>query len=353
MGRTPGISPMAMENDGISIAALTAWMDRERLGSGAISNVEALTGGTQNMLVRFWRDGRAYVLRRPPMHLRANSNETMKREARVLAALANTNVPHPRLVAASSDETVIGACFYLMKEVQGFNATLDLPTLHAGSEAVRRAMGLNLVEAAATLGRVDYLQLNLASLGQPQNFLDRQVRRWRSQLASYAEMQDWPGAKGLPDSERVARWLEIRQPSRFEPGLMHGDYHLANVMYRFDGPEIAAIVDWELTTIGDPLLDLGWLLATWPDTTFDDDPPVVTPWTGFPSSAELVDHYRAHSHRDLSSIEWYAVLACFKLGIILEGTHARACAGLAPRETGDKLHASAVRLMQRALRWIG
>jgi aminoglycoside phosphotransferase (APT) family kinase protein len=118
---------------------------------------------------------------------------------------------------------------------------------------------------------------------------------------------------------------------------------------------LAAIVDWELTTIGDPLLDLGWLLATWPDP---DGPAMggtmqVEPWEGFPTAAELVARYRARSDRDCDAVPWYEVLACYKLGIILEGTHARACAGRAPPATGDLLHAMTVALFERALRRIG
>jgi aminoglycoside phosphotransferase (APT) family kinase protein len=121
-------------------------------------------------------------------------------------------------------------------------------------------------------------------------------------------------------------------------------------MYRFDAPRLAAVVDWELTTIGDPLLDLGWLLATWPEGTTGTVS--VTPWEGFPSADELVAHYAKQTTRDLSQIHWYGVLACYKLGIILEGTYARACAGKAPKATGDQLHASTIGLLERANRWI-
>ncbi len=121
-----------------------------------------------------------------------------------------------------------------------------------------------------------------------------------------------------------------------------------------DGPALAAIVDWELTTIGDPLLDLGWLMATWP---LPDAPPgerlTVTPWEGFPTAAELVERYGAQTDRDMRHMDWYAVLACFKLGIILEGTHARAAAGKADKSTGDALHAQTLSLFRRALGWIG
>ncbi|MBS0409958.1 MAG: phosphotransferase family protein [Proteobacteria bacterium] len=328
-------------------------MDGQGLGKGPLEDVQSLGGGTQNILLRFRRASRSYVLRRPPPHLRANSNETMRREARMLAALAGTNVPHPGLIAACPDETVLGAAFYLMEPIEGFNPTTGLPELHAGSPAIRHRMGLALVEGIAALGALDYRALGLEGFGKPDNYLERQVARWRSQLDSYVEHPGWPGPKGVPGVDKVGAWLEAHRPASFHPGIIHGDYHLSNVLYRFDGPELAAIVDWELTTIGDPLLDLGWLMATWPE---DDRPSnanvSVTPWDGFPTLRELVDHYRPRTHRDLAAIDWYAVLACYKLGIILEGTHARACAGRAPKETGDRLHAQTVGLFERALRWI-
>ena len=133
--------------------------------------------------------------------------------------------------------------------------------------------------------------------------------------------------------------------------MIHGDYHLANVLYRFDGPELAAIVDWELTTIGDPLLDLGWLLATWPEGG-EAGNVSVTPWDGFPTADELVERYAGQTDRDLTHMRWYGVLACYKLGIILEGTHARAAAGKAEQATGEALHNQTLGLFRRALRWI-
>ena len=133
---------------------------------------------------------------------------------------------------------------------------------------------------------------------------------------------------------------------------MHGDYHLANVLYRYDSPELAAIVDWELATLGDPLIDLGWLLATWPDPAEYGERLPVAPWAGFPDSEMLIERYRAGSRRDMSAIAWYEVLACYKLGILLEGTHARAAAGKADAATGQMLHAKTIALFRRALRRI-
>lgn len=330
--------------------ALADWMSREGLGQGPIEHGTLLGGGTQNILLRFTRDGRDYVLRRPPPHLRANSNDTMRREMRMLEALADTGVPHPRLIAGCPDETVIGAAFYLMEPIEGFAPVNGLPPAFGQRPEMRHRMGLALVEGIASLGAVDYRAVGLEGFGNPGQYLERQVGRWRSQLDSYRSFAGWPGAGAIPGVETVARWLENNRPSGFEPGILHGDYHLANVMYQPDAPELAAIVDWELTTIGDPLLDLGWVLATWPEDGQATVPTLkVEPWEGFPTPDELVAHYGDRSHRSLAAIDWYTVLACYKLGIILEGTHARACAGKAPKATGDLLHTSTVNLFERAL----
>lgn len=338
---------------GVDLAALEAWMDGQGLGSGPLEDVARLTGGTQNILLRFGRAGRGYILRRPPPVLRANSNETMRREARVLGALAGTDVPHPGLIAACPDEDVIGAAFYLMEPIDGFNATQGLPALHAGDEAIRHRMGLAMVDAIAALSQVDYRAVGLEGFGKLDNYLERQVGRWASQLASYAEMPGWSGPDAIPGVEKVARWLDDHRPDAFQPGIIHGDFHFGNVLFRRDSGELAAVVDWELCTLGDPLLDLGWLVATWPEGEKPHATDVaITPWDGFATPAELVAHYAARTGRDLAHFDWFAVLACYKLGIILEGTHARACAGKAPRDVGDRLHAHTIYLFERALKRI-
>lgn len=336
------------------LGALRAWLDEQGVGSGELEELTLLTGGTQNILLRFQRNGQRYVLRRPPPHLRDNSNETMRREARVLRALADTQVPHPRLVASCDDDAVLGAAFYVMENIDGFNATSKLPDLHASSADVRHRMGLAIVEGAAALSLCDYKALGLEGFGKPDGYLGRQVSRWKSQLEGYAKVAQWPGASQLRGVDDVAAWLDANLPNDFQPGLIHGDYHLANVMYRNDGPELAAIIDWELSTIGDPLVDLGWLIATWPDGEDSGTTSVfrIKPWQGFPTVDELVAHYAKLTQRDLSSLDWYFVLACYKLGIILEGTHVRACAGRAPTDVGNRLHEHAVDLIRRASRKI-
>jgi aminoglycoside phosphotransferase (APT) family kinase protein len=323
-------------------------MDAQGLPAGEIVDVESLGGGTQNILLRFCRAGDTYVLRHPPLHKRANSDETMRREARVLGALAATDVPHPRLIAACGDLEVLGSAFYLMESIDGANPTVELPAPYLRDERWRWELGLSMADGAAAVGAVDYVALGLADLGKSDGYLERQVGRWRALLASYGELEGYPGPE-IPGVDAVGTWLEANRPESWRPGLIHGDLHLANVMCRFDRPELAALIDWELTTIGDPLLDLGWLLATWPDAEGAHVGLIaVTPWNGFPERADLVARYAERSDRDLSAIGWYEVLACYKLGIILEGTHARAFAGLAPKEMGDLLHAGTLELFKRA-----
>jgi aminoglycoside phosphotransferase (APT) family kinase protein len=301
-------------------------------------------------MLRFTRAGRPYVLRRGPRHLRPRSNSVILRETRVLAALAGSDVPHPHLIAACDDPGVLGdAVFYLMEPVDGFNAGEGLLPLHAGDPGVRFQMGLSMADALAKLGAVDHVAVGLADFGKPAGFLERQVPRWLAELDSYREYENYPGPD-IPGVDRVAAWLERRRPTTWTPGIMHGDYHAANVMFSRTGPEVVAIVDWEMCTIGDPLLDLGWLLATWRQsdatsafggTLFEKG--------GLASTSDLVEQYARNTTRDLSHITWYTVLACFKLGIVLEGTQARASAGKAPKEVGELLHAATVSLFEQAL----
>jgi aminoglycoside phosphotransferase (APT) family kinase protein len=339
----------------VDFDALARWMDEQGIGKGRVEAVTPLTGGSQNVIVRFTRGPKDYVLRRPPAHPSADGNETMRREARVLGALGGSAVPHPRLIGACGDETVLGAAFYLMEPVEGFNPGVGLPTIHAGDPAIRHRMGLVMVDAIASLGSIDYRAVGLDGFGNPDGFLDRQVSRWKRQLDGYARHEGWPGAQGLPEIERLATWLAAEQPTSFTPGILHGDFHLKNVLFRNDGPEIAAVIDWELATIGDPMLDLGWLLATWrdPGAPASDAQIVVEPWDGFPTPAELIARYAESSGRDISRADWYAVLACYKLAILLEGTFARACAGKAPAEIGERMHTSAIRLLGKAARLAG
>jgi aminoglycoside phosphotransferase (APT) family kinase protein len=337
----------------VQLGGLEAWMDGRGLGEGPLADVRRLGGGSQNLLVRLMRGERAFVLRRPPEGRGAKADAALLREARVLGALAGTGVPHPGLVAACDDPGVLGAAFLLMEAVEGFNAVDRLPALHASHAAVRWRMGLSIAEAAARIGVVDYERAGLGDLAKLDGFLERQVPRWSAQLEGYGKLAGWPGPAALAGLQDVGRWLEDRRPARFQPGLTHGDFHIANVMYRPTDGEIAAVVDWELAAVGAPLLDLGWLLATWPDPARDDEGPLhVEPWDGFPPPEALIKAYAGASALDLSDIGWWRVMACFKLAILLEGGFARACAGLAPKDVGERLHGRALNLAKRAQAWM-
>lgn len=335
--------------DGVDLGRLRQWMDERDLGTGPLSDVTELTGGTQNVLLRFERDGRAYVLRRPPVHKRKNSDETMRREARVLGALAGSDVPHPGLIAAEPDTDVLGAAFYLMEPVDGFNPAGGLPEPHRSDASMRRAMGFSMMDAIAALSRVDHEAVGLGDFGKPDGWLERQVPRWRSQLDGYAELDGYPGPD-IPAVQEVGEWLTANQPSAWSPGIIHGDYHFLNVMFAPESCRMAAIVDWELATIGDPLLDLGQLLSAWPDGGSID---VGIGGSGWLTPDEVIARYADKSGRSVDDIDWYRVLACYRLGIILEGTHARAFAGKAPAEIGDQLHATTVGLFGLAASIIG
>lgn len=336
----------------IDLAVLTRWMDAQGLGDGPISNPTTLGGGTQNILLRFVRSGRAYVLRRPPRRPRPESDEVMRREMTVLAALSGSDVPHPALIAGERSPDVLGTAFYLMEPVEGFNPTQGLPPLHAGDAAMRRRMGEAMVDAIVALSRIDPDKVGLSNFGKLDGWVERQTPRWRGQLDGYAGFAGWTGIEALPDVDAICGWLEANPPAAMRAGLIHGDFHFANVMFRRASPELAAVVDWELASRGDPLLDLGWLTATWRDPEEDEHAVAVTPWSGFPALDEVVDRYLAATGRSAADARWYSVLAPFKLGVLLEGSHARACAGLTPRAIGDQLHAHAISLFRRALRRI-
>jgi len=209
-------------------------------------------------------------------------------------------------------------------------------------------MGEEFAGAAARLAAVDHLAVGLAGLGKPDNWHARQVERWRSQLEGYRELDGYGGHQ-LPYVDEVGAWLADHVPVDGRIGLIHGDFQFPNVMFSLEAPRISGIIDWELTTLGDPMLDMAWVLASWWE---DGDPegraPAVEPWGGFLSRDDLVRRYGELTGRDMASMPWFFVLACYKLGCILEGTHARAKAGQATQEMGDRLHAYALWLFAKA-----
>ena len=331
-----------------NVARLASWLAEAGIAEGEIRDVRLLAGGTQNLILRLSMGGRDLVVRRPPIG-RALGEKTIGREAIVLGALAGSAVPHPRFGGLCEDRAVLGAPFLVTDEVKGFNATVEMSGSAGRDPAFRHTMGLALVDGLAALASVGIESGALSALGRADGFLERQVDRWAKQLASYELLASWPGAEQLGPVAAIGLWLKANLPDDFQPGLMHGDYHIGNVLYCPEDGGLAAILDWEMAALGDPLLDLARLVTAWPNARNEGLLSLkVEPWDGFPSADELVDRYATLTGRSMDALPWFEILACYKYGIILEGSYARACAGKADAETGRKLHKSATGLIARA-----
>ena len=319
-------------------AALLRWVRQQDLGS-EITDVEPLTGGTQNIVVRLSVDGRPMVLRRPPLHPRPTSNDTMLREIATLRTLAGTPVPHPAFIAGCDDLEVLGVVFYLMEEVDGFNPGDSMEEAYVRKPEWRHQVGLSYAGSLAQLGNVEWEGSPLAELKRPGSFLERQVPQFLRLLESFRHDHYSPESLAVTE---LAEWLNTHRPDGGKPGIMHGDPHLSNVLLRRDKPELAAFVDWEMCTVGDPLLDLGWMLVCWPvETNTITAGAQLAALGGLASRRELLDAYLAAGGRETSSLDWYLAMACFKLGIVIEGTWSRYLVGQASRDAGERLHSNA------------
>jgi aminoglycoside phosphotransferase (APT) family kinase protein len=338
--------------DAVDLSRLSAWMRTAGLGDGVIEDPMLLPGGTQNVLLRFRSDGRDIVLRRPPLRPRPRNNELILREATVLKALASTTVPHARLLAVCDDPGVLGSvAFYLMEAVDGFNPADELPDPIGDGEG-HVHLAYEATDALADIGALDHDAIGLGEFGKPVGFLDRQVPRWVAERDRYLGLDGYDKAP-LPGFEAARDYLAATVPTTFRPGLMHGDYHFGNLMFDTTSRNLVAVLDWEMSTIGDPLLDLGRYLAVWPDAheVIMGTDGIWNP-SALPTPDEIVARYAERLGRPVDHLRWYVVMGCFKLGIILEGTYARSCAGLAPKAIGAALHEAAVRLFERASRLV-
>lgn len=330
--------------------AFDQWIaGRDIPGRGPVVRFTKLKGGLQNAVFLVERDGGSFVLRRPPARVREGHNATMLREARVLRALKGSSVPHPEVFAVCDDPTVIGAAFYLMESLEGFARSGDLPGNYATDPLWRREMGAQLVRAAAALGSIDHRAAGLGDLGKPENWHARQVGRWQSQLEGYASATPAYDPRDLPYFDEVGRWLADNLPDDPRIGIVHGDMQFPNVMFSLRAPRISGVLDWELVSLGDPLLDLGWILSSWSE---EGDPPgkapMVKPWDGFLPRAALIDLYGELSGRDMSTMPWFFALACYKLACLLQGTVAAAKAGKVPENVGSSVHAYSTWLTTKA-----
>jgi len=302
---------------------LAAWLDSQGLGTGAPLESRFLSGGSQNEIFEITRGDLHAALRIPPATAGPDRDAGITREYRIIAALDGTDVPHTEAVALCEDKSVLGRTFYLMGFVDGWSPIQTRGTWPAPFDSdaqQRRGLAFQLVEGIALLSKVDWQAQGLEGLGRPEGFHERQVDRWTAFLNRIK-------GRELPGWDEAAAWLRAHKPLDYIPGIMHGDYQFANVMFRHGGPaRLAALVDWEMGTVGDPKLDLGWVMQSWPEDTSGGDGTVggYVDLTGMPSRSELLAHYSKVSGRQVDDIDYYNVLARWKLATVLEQTYQRA-----------------------------
>ncbi|MFH8563518.1 phosphotransferase family protein [Streptomyces sp. NPDC017988] len=301
---------------GLDLDQLRGHLDRERPGLvGGPLTARLIEGGRSNLTYAVTDGASRWVVRRPPLgHVLATAHD-MKREHRVIEALHPTNVPVPAPVLLCDDDTVIGAPFYVMEFVDGtpYRTAEELAPL--GPERTRAAV-LGLVDTLVDLHAVDPAAVGLGDFGRPDGFLDRQLRRWGKQL-------DASRNRDLAGIDELHAALGRSLPASPAPTVVHGDYRLDNVLIG-DDDRIKAILDWEMSTLGDPLTDLGLLVMYSARLEVPDSPVSTTAGApGHPDPAELIERYAARSGRDVSAVSWYTAFAWFKLAVILEGIHYR------------------------------
>jgi aminoglycoside phosphotransferase (APT) family kinase protein len=305
-------------------------MDDEGLpGKGEPIEHNFIAGGSQNEIYEIRRGDLRGALRIPPTTAPESRDEGIVREWRIIEALDGTDVPHTPAIAACLDKSVLGRTFYLMGFVDGWSP-MGLQQMTDGSRPwpepfdrdldARRDLAFQLVEGIALLGNVDWRAKGLHDLGRPDGFHERQVDRWTTFLERIK-------GRELPGFDEAAAWLRAHKPFDFVPGLMHGDYQFANVMYEHGAPaRLAAIVDWEMGTVGDPKLDLGWVVQSWPADTMSEaaSGSGYVDMYGMPSRDEVLAHYSKVSGRQVDDIDYYIVLAKWKLAVVLEQGFQRA-----------------------------
>ncbi|MBB4894953.1 aminoglycoside phosphotransferase (APT) family kinase protein [Streptomyces olivoverticillatus] len=301
---------------GLDLERLRAHLDRERPGlvAGPLG-AELVEGGRSNLTYAVGDGVRRWVVRRPPLgHVLATAHD-MRREHRVISALRTTDVPVPETVLLCEDEDVIGSPFYVMEFAEGTPYRTAEQLAAIGPDRTRTVV-LGLADTLVRLHAVDPHEVGLADFGRPDGFLERQLRRWGKQLEA-SRNRDLPGIDALHQA------LGLALPHSPAPTVVHGDYRLDNVLVGADDT-VTAVLDWEMSTLGDPLTDLGLLVMYSEQQDVPGSPLTTTRGApGHPEPAEIVERYAAGSGRDVTALPWYTAFAYFKLAVILEGIHYR------------------------------
>ena len=334
----------------VDLDAVAGWLSDQGLPA-SITDAEPMSGGTQNTVIRLRVDGQRLVLRHPPAHPRPHSNQAIVREMTVLRSLEGTDIPHPAFFAGSEDPTVLGgAVFYLMQEIDGFNPSAELDVDYLKDPAAVEAADRSIVTSLARLAALDPRSVGLEDLGNPDGFLERQIDRQLDQFRSYGQHEDYD-ATWLGQLEQVAAWLKSHLPAPAAPALVHGDFQMSNLMLDRHRPRVAAILDWEMCTQGDPLLDLAWFLLCRPGVHEPgqiDSGREFFALRGTLTRSEVTEVFARESGRDVDSIAWYVGLAAFKWSVIVESTYLRSLAGKVDPRLGEYTHDLARRLHDTA-----
>ena len=336
-----------MTEELVDPAALAKYLAAEAPEFAGDLTVERIGEGQSCLTFLVAGDGWRVVLRRPPRGDLPPSAFDVTREYRVMRALDDHKapVPVPRPIALCEDKDVIGAPFYLMESVDGVVIRDALPDALSSFED-RARMSYALIDTLVGLHAVDYAAVDLASFGKPAGYLDRQLRRMNQlwELARFREQ---------PDIEAVGEWLAANVPEQVDASIVHGDFKLDNVILAPTSPAtLIAVVDWEMSTLGDPLADVGWLLYFWlqsGDEKFrGPGAGAVTDLEGFPGRADLLRRYAERSGRDVRGIDWYIAMAGWKIAIIMEGSYRRYLGGVTDHPTFARLEEGVPALARRA-----
>lgn len=332
---------------GFDYAGVSKYFAQHIPGGDTTLSVSLISGGKSNVTYKVSGGGHTWVLRRPPLgHLLPTAHD-MGREYRVLTALRDTGVPVPRTITLCDDASVTGASFYVMDYVDGVILAEGLPEGFAETEEERRPIGISLARTLAKLHAVDYNAVGLGDFGRPEGYLERQVRRWNEQ---------WERTKTRPLAEvdEVIRRLKVAMPASPAPTIVHGDYRLGNmILDRHEPSKILALLDWEMSTLGDPISDLGYTLLYWVEEGEEMDGTVggtTTSLPGFVKRQEIIDEYAKASGRDVESVDYYIMFAAYKLAIICEGIHYRFLNGQTVGEGFEGYGERCESLVRRALR---
>ncbi len=308
----------------IDIERLTTWMDDQGLpGKGEPVEHRYVSGGSQNEIYELTRPDLHCAIRIPPPGAPPDRDQGILREWRIIEALDGTEVPHTEAIGVCEDSSVLGRTFYLMGWVDGWSPmnTDGWPAPFDTDLEARQGLAYQLVEGIALLSKVDWRAKGLQDLGRPDGFHERQVDRWTAFLERIK-------GRDLPGFDEASAWLRAHKPIDFIPGLMHGDYQFANVMFRDGAPaKLAALIDWEMGTVGDPKLDLGWTVQGWPADTSSRENTGSSSYAdmyGMPSRDQVVQHYADVSGRQVDDLDYYLILAKWKLAVVLEQGFQRA-----------------------------